>query len=359
MKILYGVQATGNGHITRARSLAPELAHLGAQVDYLFSGRPGDQLFDMAPFGTYQLRHGLTFCVRQGRMDYLRTARQARLQRLRRDIRSLDTRQYDLVLTDFEPVTAWAAKMQGTPSIGLGHQYAFAHRIPRAADSLLARGVLGWFAPARVTLGLHWHHFNAPILPPLIDLAATEGQVAVSPEQVLVYLPFDDSAAVMALLRTQTTHQFHMFCGDVKPGQYGNVHVHPFGRDSFQQRLRQCASVLSGAGFELTSEALQLGKRIMVKPTRGQMEQMSNARALEVLGLGRVLERLEAGQLSDWLQHGQRAQIIYPDVARAIAEWIMAGDWHRREALVTELWSEVEGLPALPGPSGYSRVPAY
>ena len=31
-----------------------------------------------------------------------------------REINTLDTRGYDLVISDFEPITAWAAKFQGT-----------------------------------------------------------------------------------------------------------------------------------------------------------------------------------------------------------------------------------------------------
>ncbi len=40
MKILYGIQGTGNGHITRARVMASCFKELGIDVDYVFSGRP-------------------------------------------------------------------------------------------------------------------------------------------------------------------------------------------------------------------------------------------------------------------------------------------------------------------------------
>jgi UDP:flavonoid glycosyltransferase YjiC (YdhE family) len=35
MKILYGVQGTGNGHITRARIMAKAFADAGVQVDWV------------------------------------------------------------------------------------------------------------------------------------------------------------------------------------------------------------------------------------------------------------------------------------------------------------------------------------
>ena len=47
MKILYGIQGTGNGHITRARVMASCFKELGIDVDYVFSGRPEKDYFDM------------------------------------------------------------------------------------------------------------------------------------------------------------------------------------------------------------------------------------------------------------------------------------------------------------------------
>lgn len=67
MKILYGVQGTGNGHIARARAMANALKAKNVDVDFLFSGREGDKYFSMEAFGDYQTRHGLTFSVNRGR----------------------------------------------------------------------------------------------------------------------------------------------------------------------------------------------------------------------------------------------------------------------------------------------------
>ena len=45
MKILYGVQGTGNGHVTRARALNKYFHHFGIHVDFLFSGREQHRYF--------------------------------------------------------------------------------------------------------------------------------------------------------------------------------------------------------------------------------------------------------------------------------------------------------------------------
>lgn len=110
MRILYGVQGTGNGHITRARAMAPALAAAGLEVDYLFSGREPEQFFDMEPFGDYQWRRGVTMVVEAGRAKSLKTLRQLKPLNFLREVRNLDVSGYDLVLTDFEPLTAWAGK---------------------------------------------------------------------------------------------------------------------------------------------------------------------------------------------------------------------------------------------------------
>ncbi|MDD1649337.1 MAG: glycosyltransferase, partial [Methylococcaceae bacterium] len=125
MKIFYGVQGTGNGHITRARALAPKFKAAGADVTWLFSGRPRDAYFEMEVFGDYQSRAGLTFQAAHGNVHYIRTTLRNNLVKFVNDIRSLAWRGFDLVITDFEPVTAWAAWRQGFLTVGIGHQFAF------------------------------------------------------------------------------------------------------------------------------------------------------------------------------------------------------------------------------------------
>ena len=107
MKILYGVQGTGNGHLSRARAMAKAFTDSDLEVDYLFSGRPRERFFDMEPFGNFALRQGLTFVNVDGRVDYLRTVLQNNYLCFVRDVFALDLSSYDLVLTDFEPITAW------------------------------------------------------------------------------------------------------------------------------------------------------------------------------------------------------------------------------------------------------------
>ncbi|MBB3167146.1 MJ1255/VC2487 family glycosyltransferase [Simiduia aestuariiviva] len=341
MRILYGVQATGNGHITRARALVPWLRRLGCEVDVLFSGRPRGELFGMEVFGHYRVRQGFTFALADGRVRPLHTLLKADFSRFWRDVRDLNVQDYDLILTDFEPVTAWAAKLRERECIGVGHQYAFRHSVPKQSGNFFARALLRGFAPASTALGLHWDHFNCPILPPIIEM--DQHFCAPQPGTYLVYLPFDSTARVMGLLRQFSQAKF-VFYSDVRsPFREANIHVKPYSRTHFKEDLARAEGVICGAGFELPSEALQLGKKILVQPLRGQFEQGSNARALKLLARASVMHDLNPAALTEFLQTPAPAPIKYPDVAQAIARWIVAGRTESVCTLAERLWQQVDG----------------
>ena len=336
MRILYGVQGTGNGHITRARALAPALAAQGARVDYLFSGRAPGQFFDMQPFGDYQWRRGLTMVVEAGRTKALKTLRQTRALNFLREVRNLDLGSYDLVLTDFEPVTAWAAKCSGAPVLGLGHQYAFRYPIPQHHGGFHHRLIMKYFAPADRALGFHWYHFDAPILPPMAPVGPRAKQL--QDRLIVVYLPFEDVVHIDALLGRYPGYDFQVFHPRAYQSQYPHVRWHLPSREDFQEYLRRCEGVFCNAGFGLASEVLQLGCKLLVKPVHGQSEQLSNVIALRQIGLAHTLTGLDEQAFGHWLREAEAKTVRYPDVATAVAKWIAAGCSGNIEHLARSLW---------------------
>lgn len=93
--ILYGVQGTGNGHISRARLMAAEFSHLGINVEYLFSGRAQNSYFDMQDFAHRRYSTGLSFVASQGRIRKLRTLTNSHPIRYAREVSSLRTDHHD------------------------------------------------------------------------------------------------------------------------------------------------------------------------------------------------------------------------------------------------------------------------
>jgi len=344
MKILYGVQTTGNGHISRSREVVRELKRLGHDVQVLLSGRKPEMPSELEAFEPYQVFEGLTFCSDRGRLQYLQTALHLKLFQFYRDIASYDASGIDLVITDFEPLSARIAQRNSLPSIGLGHQYAFIHDIPKKGANPLASFVIKNFAPADYPVGLHWHHFNRPILPPIVSHKIGNGHQQID-NKILVYLPFERLTDILSLIGPFQHHEFFVYHRLARAADNGQIHLRPYSRLGFLNDLIDCSGVISNAGFELASEAMSLGKKIIVKPLAGQMEQLSNALAISSLKLGMSMARLNSLQVAQFLNQPAAAPIKIPNVARLVAEWVENGQWEDVEGLAQKAWQETV-LPA-------------
>lgn len=343
MKIFYGVQGTGNGHITRARIMATELYAAGIDVTFLFTGRAKEHLFDMEIFKQFQWRQGLTFHTRNGQVKYIQTVLQASPLQFIKDVNKLDLSGYDLIISDFEPVTAWAAKRQRKTVLGIGHQYAFNHAIPIAGTDPFARRIMKYFAPVDIGIGLHWHHFDQPILPPIIETPDRPDHVQQN--KVIVYLPFENQNSIIQLLAPFSEFEFHLYSPEQVVSKYDHISVHPLSREGFKKDLYNCAGIISNAGFELASESLQLGKKILVKPLHAQMEQISNARALQQLSYGHTVTTLHRQSVEKWLHDDRAVRITYPNVARQIVRWISEGMPLIDKSWTDHVWETVSVLP--------------
>lgn len=337
LRILYGVQATGQGHISRARAMAEAFTSQDADVTWLFSGRPQHQLFDMEPFGDYLHRSGLTFVTENGRTRYRKTVLNAKPWTFIRDVRALCLDDYDLIVTDYEPVTAWAGKMAGREVIGLGHQYAFGSNTPKAGANLLQQTVMEYFAPVARPVGLHWGPFNTHTLPPILDLPT----VYTDPVQhfVLVYLPFEHQNDVTIWLQQFSDYRFVQYSNDITDIDVGNVQRRKASITRFKQDLAHCSGVICNSGFELISECLQWQKPVLTKPLQRQMEQLSNAKALSQLGYAEIMHRLDSTRTLQWLNNRPNAPTVhYLDVAHRLAAWLSAGAKDPIAELHAALW---------------------
>jgi uncharacterized protein (TIGR00661 family) len=119
-----------------------------------------------------------------------------------------------------------------------------------------------------------------------------------------------------------------------------NVHVRQLSRAGFQLDFSNSAGVICNSGFELTSEALQSGKKLLVKPLQGQLEQLSNALALELLQLGQVMQSLDSATIETWLERSKATRVTYPDVAEAVVEWLLEGEFHVDKSWVDRIWDQ-------------------
>ena len=113
-------------------------------------------------------------------------------------------------------------------------------------------------------------------------------------------------------------------------------------REKFLADLKNCEGVICNAGFELPSEVLKLGKKLMVKPILGHTEQEANAMSIELLEYGTKVKKINEEVLTKWLKTKSKIKINYPNVAKDIANWINKGNFEDSYQLVKEAWEKTK-----------------
>ena len=165
MRILYAIQGTGNGHLARATEIVP-LLKLMVDTDVLVSGTQADL---NVPFDIDYRFSGLSFIIGQnGGVDLLKTISKMPVLQFLNDIRRLPVEKYDLIISDFEPVSAWACRLRNKECIGLSHQNAVLHPSapqPEFTD-MVGKFILKHYAPTDHQYGFNFKPFSPFIFPP-------------------------------------------------------------------------------------------------------------------------------------------------------------------------------------------------
>jgi uncharacterized protein (TIGR00661 family) len=325
MKILYAVQGTGNGHLSRAADIIPCLQKHG-EVDILVSGTQGD--LDL-PFPIKYKVKGLSFIFgKSGGVDLWKTVARANLRKLRKNIRELPVEKYDLVINDFEPVSAWACYFQNKPCIALSHQSAvLAKQFPQPETSdKLGRLILQNYAPANYKYGFHFSGNGDTIFTPVVRQLVREQHI-MDKGHYTVYLPsYDDKTLIKRLAKYKEVRWDVFSKHNKKKTVVKNITIQPINGEKFMLSMATSAGVLCGAGFETPAEALYLGKKLLVIPMKNQYEQQLNAAALQQLGVP-VLKSLKDKYepiIQHWLQNPAHVTVDYRNNTQEIIDLVVS-----------------------------------
>lgn len=336
MKILYAIQATGNGHISRAGQIIPYLENFG-HVDTMLSGSNASLQCDFDV--TYKSKGLSLFYRRKGGLDFQRMFVYNSFYRARKDARSLPVEQYDLVLNDFDYITALACRMKGVRSVQFGHQASFVSPlVPRPAfKNPVGEYVLRNYALATDYLGLHFKRYDSNIFTPIIKDRIMQA-TPIDKGHVTVYMPAFDKTVLSKHFWNIPDMVFHYFNHDVKtPYVEKNIHYFPISNDGFVRSMVDSHGIITGAGFETPSEALYLEKKLMCIPIRRQYEQACNAAALEEMGvciIDDVRKDKWTSQIEHWLNAPRPTAQIEANDINATLRHIMEMRQSETRALV-------------------------
>jgi uncharacterized protein (TIGR00661 family) len=325
MKVLYAIQGTGNGHVARAREIVPLLQRL-CPLDVLISGIQSDVPL---PYPVQYRYKGMSFVFgKKGGVDIWQTYAQNRIRRIWHELHDFPAEQYDLIINDFEPISAWSARRKGVPCVSLSHQCAvLAPGAPRPPQSdPLGLLVLGNYAPTDRQYGFHFDRYAPNIYTPVIRQEVRQLAPAHKGHYT-VYLPAYSDERLVQHLGQFREARWQVFSKHNRQARtQGNVELYPIQNDAFLHSMASSEGVLCGAGFETPAEALFLGKKVMVVPMKGQYEQHCNAAAIATLGVP-VIGALSAEYypaIRQWLAEGQAPAVHYPDEIGQVLEQVLA-----------------------------------
>jgi uncharacterized protein (TIGR00661 family) len=314
MKILYAIQGTGNGHVSRAREIIPHLATQG-ELDVLISGTQSE--VDVNHPVKYNL-HGWSFTFgKKGGVDLWDSWKRMRTLKLMKDIYDFPVNNYDLIINDFEPISAWACKLKGKHCVAMSHQAAFlSSKTPRPKKkNHFIEMVFHNYAPSKEAIGFHYERYDDFIHTPVIrsDVRKLEPK---NLGHVTTYLPAHDDRFLATKFNKIKGVKFEVFSKHTdKPYVEGNTHVFPINSEGYTKSLKGCMGLITAGGFEAPTEAIYLNKKVMVVPMIGQYEQHCNALGAKKAGCT-VITEINGNflnQLNSWIEYAKPLSIDYPD----------------------------------------------
>ncbi|MDF9796932.1 uncharacterized protein (TIGR00661 family) [Catalinimonas alkaloidigena] len=324
MKVLYAIQGTGNGHVSRARDIIP-LLQQKTELDILISGIQADVSL---PYPVAYQMKGMSFIFgKSGGVDLLETYKKTNTRQLWKDIQQFPVEKYDLIINDFEPVTAWASYLKKAPCISLSHQSAIlaAHSPQPKKGDAFGKMILKRYAPSAMKYGFHFAAFDENIFTPVIRKEIREAEVK-DKGHYTVYLPSYDDEKLIKRLKKISDVKWHIFSKHTRQKhKVKNLRIKPINNESFIKSLASCKGILCGAGFETPAEALYLNKKLMVIPMKNQYEQHCNAAALETLGIPvlKNLKKKQVPKIEEWVSHGKSLEINYPDITEDVIDMVL------------------------------------
>src|SRR5690606_32291490 len=146
-----------------------------ADVDLLTSGHQSQMELPQEPkykFGGISLLYDS-----KGGLSYMKTALGNNFLNALKDIKSVPVEGYDLIINDFEPISAWACKLKKYKNIiGISHQASMLfEKTPKPEKrSFLGEQVLKYYAPVQKSFGFHFESYHPQIFTPIIRSAIRE-----------------------------------------------------------------------------------------------------------------------------------------------------------------------------------------
>jgi uncharacterized protein (TIGR00661 family) len=307
MRIIYALAGQGRGHTSRVKAVSSALRRRGHTVVFCCGGTAQTILEEEGE--TVIAVPVMAQILHDNKVDFLRTAQSVAgvlleaPQILNRLTEQFAEFRPDLLITDFEVFSPRAASRLRLPILSFNHQQVVTHTrytvpLRHQLDALRTRTVINMVIPRNARHNLVSSFYfpevrnpaNTTLIPPILREEIRDMN-PVAGDHILVY--HNDSRGSVHLLELLAQLDAPVVLYNFKPPEdlslSPNLTFKSPSVSGFSKDLETCGGIISTAGFTLTSEALYLGKPLMVLPNRGIFEQTLNALYLQKEGLGHAV----------------------------------------------------------------------
>ena len=298
MRIAYGVSGEGSGHSSRARVILRHLEQAGHEVVVVSYDRGYRNLKD--DFDVFETE-GLHIATHDNKVSVVKTFTEnlAKLSDSVKKLRELRAlfREFEpeVVLTDFEPMTAYLARHKGLPLVSIDNQHRMRYmRYPCPAalkkDALMTETVIRAMVPSPDAALVTTFYFGDVknertfLFPPILREEVLDLEVR-DERHVLVYFTHGFESFTERLPCFE--RERFVIYGAQREGRAGNLEFHAPSQRGFLEHLAGAKAVIATAGFTLLTESLFLRKPYLALPMEGQFEQELNGYLLEQTGYGK------------------------------------------------------------------------
>lgn len=331
-RILYGVAGEGFGHSSRSELLGQRLVDAGHEVLFAASNKAYRYLkptFD----GRVRNVHGLFFYYQNGKVRPAQTffrnlAAFGRGHMVNRRLFKEDVKAFkpDLVISDFEPFSAWWAWRNKVPCVSIDHEHFLTCC---TLEKERAYWIERWMANI-VTWGYHTfadaylipNFFKAPIhnkrarlTPPIVRNTVLKFQPS-NGDHITMYSVDSGKKQrnrIFDVVRQFKDQRFFIY-GFNEDLQQENCTFKKTSTEGFLADLASCRGVIATAGFSLLSECLLFRKPMLLMPVQDQYEQLINAYYVEKLGCGERTDKVSTACLDKFLSKLDTYNFDHPDL---------------------------------------------
>ncbi len=336
-KIVYAVAGEGFGHSSRSHLIGQKLIDCGHDV--VFAGSNKSLMYLREHFGDRVKEiFGFTFDYKNGKVHPFNTIKKnvLKLPIADKTNRKLfkgffEKFKPDLIVSDFEPFSAWWALRNNVPFFSIDHQHMLTHckiKRPKGCGfSMINAYMVTRCYYVSATSYIIINFFKAPVkrrsalvAPPIVrpevlSLKADPG------EYVVLYTTTGiNKEQLQELLGKFGSQKFHIYGFD-EYAEDGNCIFKERSTKGFLEDVAGSKGVVASAGFSLISECMYLKKKMLLLPLAGQYEQFINAHYVQTLGLGLSRNELNEQNISDFLAETQKPtpedeRILWPSNER-------------------------------------------